>query len=199
MHPEPLEHLVRTLARLPALGRRSAERIAFRLVRDRQGLVNDLISALNDFQQQVARCTRCGAVTVREENPCLLCRDPRRDDSLLCVVEDAADVMLIERAGGFRGRYHVLQGKLSPAEGTGVQDIQAAALYRRVQQEGIREVLLALNTDVESDATAGFLHDALARLNVRVTRLALGIPVGSGLAYADAVTLSRAISGRQDF
>lgn len=192
-----LERLSERLSRLPGIGRRSAERMALRLARDPGGLASDLMAALRDVVANVRCCGRCGNVTTVDEDPCRLCVDPARDGAQLCVVEDASDILTIERAGGYRGRYHALLGKLSPMQGTGPRDIRVEALVRRVEQEGVRELVLALNTDVESDATARYIGELFKDRPVRVTRLAFGLPAGSGIMYADAVTLSRAMKGRQ--
>ena len=198
MHPQPLEQLIRILSRLPAVGRRSAERMAYRLIQQQDTLMADLMNVLTDSHRRLRVCSRCGAITVQEKNPCSLCTDPAREP-VLCIVEDVGDVESIERAGGFRGRYHVLGGKLSPMKGIGPAELRLDALMDRIREEQIAEVIIALNTDVESDATAHFLKDQLGPLGVRCTRLAFGIPVGSGIEYADAVTLSRAMRGRTDW
>lgn len=195
---EPLEPLIRTLARLPGIGRRTAERIALRLVREPdRALARELAAALRGLDDAVRLCGRCGAVTTATEDPCRLCRDPRRDGQVICVVEDPADIEPIEKSGGFRGRYHALMGKLSPMRGESAGNPRFEALRQRVAAEGVTEVILALNTDVESDATAAFLREQLAPLGVRVTRLAVGLPAGSGIAWSDPVTLSAALRGRQ--
>lgn len=198
MIPAPFEQMVRMLARLPAIGRRSAERIAFKLIRQNDTLLTDLTASLNEAHRLLCSCRRCGAVTLREKDPCALCTDTARDP-VICLVEDPADVEAIEAAGGFHGRYHVLGGKLSPMRGTGPGELRLELLKQRIREEGIREVLIALNTDVESDATAHFLKDQLGPSGVRCTRLAFGLPAGSGVEYADAVTLSRAVRGRIDW
>lgn len=194
---EPLDRVAAALRRLPGVGRRSAERMAQALALGQGALARELRSALADLESQVAVCSRCGNLTLRSENPCRICTDARRTDGLLCVVQDVTDLWLIEKAGAFRGRYHVLQGVLSPGQGSGVGDTSIDALLERVRKEAVTEVLLALNADVESDATAAFLREALARSQVRVSRLARGLPAGGGLAYADAVTLARAIEDRR--
>lgn len=196
---EPLDRIMALLAKLPGVGKRSAERMAMALSRDPAGLMKELASALLDASQRMAACEKCGRQTLRDENPCGLCADPRRDDRWLCVVEDPSDIDRIERAGVFRGRYHALLGRISPMRGEGIAQLRIDALLERVRRESVREVLLALNTDTESDATASFLRDALAPLGVTVTRLARGIPTGSAVAYADTVTLARAIENRQGF
>jgi len=198
MISSPFEQMVRMLARLPAIGRRSAERIAFKLIRQNETLLPELTATLNEAHRLLCSCSRCGAVTLREKNPCARCSDSTRDP-VICLVEDAADVEAIEEAGGFHGRYHVLGGKLSPMKGTGPGDLRLDLLKQRIREEGIREVVIALNMDVESDATAHFLRDQLAPSGVSCTRLAFGLPAGSGVEYADAVTLSRAMRGRIDW
>ncbi len=193
-----LDSLIRALSRLPGLGRRSAERAALALVRRPDPLLDDLVRALQQARQQVRCCERCGAFTAVEENPCRLCTDPARDDSLLCVVEEAGDILALERTGGFQGRYHALMGKLSPAKQTGPAELRVQALVTRIGGGRVREVLLALSTDMEGDATAGFLAEMLRPRGVRVTRLAFGLPADSGVGYSDALTLKRAIGGRME-
>lgn len=194
---EPLEQVAAILRRLPGVGRRSAERMAHALAAAPGGLARELKNALSEMESQVGFCSRCGNLTLKSENPCRICADPRRDDRVLCVVHDAADLLLIEKAGTYRGRYHVLRAILSPGQGTGVAETNIDALLDRVSREGVTEVILALNADVESDATASFLRDALTPRNVRVSAPARGIPAGSGLAYADHVTLARAMEDRR--
>lgn len=191
-----LDRLTACLARLPGIGSRSAERMALRLARDSQTLLRDLISALEDVAERVCFCSRCGAVTQAGANPCLLCSSPTRDGTMLCVVEDPNDILLIERSGAFEGRYHALMGKISPMKGDGPANLRMDSLRERVRKEGIREVVLALNTDVEGDATASFIEDMLRPGGVKVSRLAFGLPVGSGIMYSDPVTLGRAMRGR---
>jgi len=195
--PEPLARLIGLLARLPGIGRRSAERIALLLVRDGPGLAGELSLALANLPARVKCCSLCGNVTLAEADPCRLCTDPRRDPHVLCVVEEADDIPLIEKAGVFHGRYHALMGRLSPMRGEGLHNTRIEGLLKRVREGGVQEVILALGTNVESDATAAFIAHELARAGLKVSRLALGIPAGSELAYSDPVTLSRAIQGRQ--
>ena len=196
---EAMEKLMAVLGRLPGLGRRSAERIALKLVRDRgRNLARELIAALQEVDAQVRLCSRCGHLTGVEEDPCRLCTDPRRDARLLCVVEDPSDIVQLEKSGAFRGRYHALMGKLSPMKGEGVRNLRVDALLARIAEEKIEEVILALNTDVESDATASFLRQLLAACSVKVSRIAFGLPAGSGIAYSDPVTLQRAMEWRRE-
>ena len=197
----PIESLVRSLSRLPGLGRRSAGRAALALVREPDRLLEPLVLALRDAQANVCACARCGAFTVRGEDPCALCTDATRDGGVVCVVEEAADVVTIESSGAFRGRYHVLAGKLSPVRHCGPEKLRIAELKDRIAREGFGEVLLALSTDMEGDATAGYLAETLrafpsADAPVRVTRLAFGLPADSGVAYSDPLTLRRAITHR---
>ena len=194
---EPLDRLSVLLARLPGVGRRSAERMALKLARDSRGLVRDLIGALQEVDAKVCACSLCGGITLKSKDPCPLCQDPKRDDHTICVVEDPGDILLMERTGQFRGRYHALMGKISPMKGEGLQDLRVESLLSRIDQENVEEVVLALNSDVESDATATFLQHALSTRKVKVSRLAFGIPAGSEIAYSDPVTLSRALQNRQ--
>lgn len=194
---EAVERLVSVLAKLPGLGRRSAERIALRLVRDRgRGTAAEIIAALQGLESQVRLCAVCGAMTSADRDPCRICTDPRRETRVLCVVEDPSDIASIEGSGGFQGRYHALMGRLSPMRGEGPRQLRVEALVRRIGEDRIEEVILALNTDAESESTAQWLAGKLAVLGVRITRIAYGIPVGSGIAYSDPVTLQRAIAGR---
>lgn len=192
-----LEQLVRAFSKLPSIGRRSAERMALRLVGRDDALVSDLVTALENVREHVCLCSRCGAITVRTADPCSYCTDPRRDDRVLCVVEEAGDLLMIEQSAEFRGRYHVLGGRLSPRRREGLKTLRIDALVRRLVEEKFEEVILATDSDVEGDATAAYLQELLADKRVRVSRLALGLPAGSGIAYSDPVTLSRAIKGRQ--
>ena len=194
---DPLARLTTALSRLSGIGRRSAERIAIKLARDPGTLIKDLILALQEVESNLKACSRCGNITLRTEDPCRICTDPRRDGRLLCVVEDPSDISTLEKAGEFHGRYHALMGKLSPMKGEGLPNLRVESLIKRIQDEKIEEVILALNSDVESDATASFLAHALGGLPIRISRLAFGIPAGSEISYSDPVTLSRALQGRQ--
>lgn len=197
----PIDTLERALARLPGLGRRSAGRAALALLRDPERLLDPLVLALGDARENVCCCPRCGAFTVRGVEPCALCTDAARDGARVCVVEEPADIVTVEGAGAFRGRYHVLGGKLSPARRMGPERLRLGELKDRIAREGFAEVLLALSTDMEGDATAGFVAETLrdwpsATAPVRVTRLAFGLPADSGVAYSDPLTLRRAIVHR---
>jgi recombination protein RecR len=193
---EALQRLVTALGKLPGVGRKSAERMAMRLAVGRRDLINELLTALAFVQKSVTGCSKCGSPTLVEENPCRLCTSPGRDDGMLCVVEEPADIITIERSGGFRGRYHALMGALSPPKRQGPEDLRIDSLVARVREEGVSEVVLALNTDVEGDATASFVEEVLRGEQVKVSRLAFGLPAGSGIRYSDPVTLERAFRGR---
>ncbi len=194
--PEPVTQLVAALGRLPGIGPRSAERLALHLVQTDTGFVRQLADALVVARERVANCERCGALT--ESQPCPICADDRRDGTLLCVVERPLDILSLEKSGTFRGRYHSLGGKLSPLNGVGPEDLKLAELERRVPAEGVKEVILALSSDVEGDATCHYLGKRLTAFGVRISRIAQGLPAGSGLEFADELTLSRALEGRRE-
>jgi len=192
----PVDNLIRSLAKLPGLGRRSAERAALALLRKPELLLDTLVAALQEARATVCCCSVCGGFTSKEHNPCKLCTSATRDDAVLCVVEEPADIFSIERSGGFNGRYHALMGKLSPSRQSGPSELRLGALAERVARGGVKEVLLALSTDMEGDTTAGYIGELLRPSGVRVTRLAFGLPADSGVGYSDPLTLKRAISGR---
>jgi len=194
----PLDDLTAAFEKLPGIGKRSAERMTLALVQNRDGLARKLAHALLAADEQVGSCSRCGSITVSKENPCALCTDKRRATGLLCVVESPGDIIKIENSRGFKGRYHVLGGHLSPALGKSVADLRVNELLSRLQPEKITEVILALGTDVESEATVSYLAEVLTSRTIKVSRLAFGLPSGSAIEYADATTLQRAIEGRQN-
>lgn len=194
-----IDRLISYLNKLPGIGRRSAQRIAYELASRRDNLLQDLASALQDTAQNTAVCSRCGGITRSDENPCVYCTDSSRNSSILCVVETPMDILLIESTGSYSGRYHVLGGKISPMRGRGMDTLKIDALRRRIQTEGINEVFLALNSDVESDATAGMLKDLLNGMGISFSRPAMGVPAGSGIAFIDRITLNNAIQNRQTF
>lgn len=194
----PLDTLTRQLARLPGVGRKSAERMAIACVRRPDDLVDGLIRSLDEVRRQVRCCSLCGSITTVGADPCRLCTDPARDATRLCVVEETADIAALERSGGYRGRYHALLGRISPMQETGPSDLRVASLLQRVASDAVEEVILALSTSMEGDATAAYLTARLKSAGVHVTRLAMGIPAGSGVGYSDPVTLARAMDGRQE-
>ena len=194
----PIDELEKCLARLPGLGRRSASRAALALVREKERLLRPLAAALTAAETGTACCSRCGAFTIVGRDPCDLCSDPTRDASVVCVVEDPSDIVAIEASGAFRGRYHALGGKLAPARRMGPEGLRLSELRDRVLREGVSEVLLALSTDMDGDATASYIAELLGDTGAKVTRLAFGLPADSGIAYSDPLTLRRAIRGRMD-
>jgi len=192
----PIAELETALSRLPGLGRRSASRAALALVREPSRLMEPLAEALREARATVRCCSRCGSFTTVDRDPCDLCTDATRDGSSVCVVEEPADVVSIEASGAFKGRYHSLGGKLSPSRRLGPDRLRLRELADRVRAEGFTEVLLALSTDMEGDATAGYIAELLRGSGAKLTRLAFGLPVDSGVAYSDPLTLRRAIANR---
>jgi len=189
-----IEKLVRLLAKLPGLGPRSARRVALQLLKKRETLLAPLAAAMQDAARAIRDCEICGNLDTT--SPCALCRDTRRDTHVLCIVEDVADLWALERAGVFRGRYHVLGGALSALDGITPERLNIAALLARVGS-GVDEIILAMNATVEGQTTAHYLMDVLASQNVKVTRLAHGVPVGGELDYLDEGTLSAAFKARR--
>ena len=185
------------LAKLPGIGRKTAQRLTFFLLKQPAETAERLAEAIRRVRGRVTACGTCGNLS--EDDPCPICRDPRRDAALLCVVEESADVGAIERAGRYRGLYHVLGGRLSPLEGVGPDQLHLAQLVARVSNgSGVREVIVATNPSMEGEATATYLQQVLKPSGVRVTRIARGLPVGGDLEYADAVTIAQALSARRD-
>ena len=191
-----IEELITELARLPGIGRKTAQRLTFHMLQQPPELVGRLASALVAVGERVRPCEECGNLT--EEQPCGICRDPRRDPAVLCVVEDASAVGLVDRATDFKGRYHVLGGHLSPLDGVGPEALRLERLVRRVEEGSVREVILATNPSMEGEVTATYIQQLLAGHEVRVTRLARGLPMGGDLEYVDGVTLAHALVARQE-
>jgi recombination protein RecR len=196
MFEGPVQRLVDEMARLPGIGQKTAQRLAFHLLAVEETDARRLATAIVDMREQVSQCSRCFNVAAGEE--CSICRDTRRDNSLVCVVERPQDVVVVERTQEFRGRYHVLGGSLSPINGIGPGQIRIEELKARIEPEGITELILATNPTVEGDATAMYIARELKPLGVKVTRLASGLPVGGDLDYADELTLGRALAGRME-
>ncbi len=196
--PESIQSLINSLERLPGIGPKSASRLAFYLLRAPDEVSQNLATALADLKAKTAFCQECFNITEAGRERCEICESSRRDGSLICVVEEALDVLALERTGGFQGKYHVLQGVLSPIEGIGPDDLKIKQLIARVSKGEVKEVILATNPSMEGDATALYLRQHLEPLGVKVTRLARGLPVGGDLEYADQNTLLRALSGRQE-
>jgi recombination protein RecR len=197
----PIARLVQQLAKLPGIGEKTAARLAFHILRASPEDAAALAAAIAEVRQKIKLCGTCCDLT--ETDPCGICRDERRDASLVCVVAQPQDVVAIERAGGYRGRYHVLHGVLSPLDGVGPDDLRVSELLRRAGASGpagggVREVILATSPSVEGEATAVYLAKLLRPLGVRATRIATGVPMGGELEYADQLTLARAIDGRRE-
>jgi recombination protein RecR len=196
----PIARLVQQLAKLPGIGEKTAARLAFHILRASPEDAAALAAAIADVRQKIRFCSVCCDLT--ESDPCAICRDQRRDGSMVCVVAQPQDVVAIERAGGYRGRYHVLHGVLSPLDGVGPDDLRVAELLRRCGGhevgEAVAEAILATSPSVEGEATAVYLAKLLRPLGVRATRIATGVPMGGELEYADQVTLARAIDGRRE-
>jgi recombination protein RecR len=191
-----IEELITELARLPGIGRKTAQRLTFHLLQQPSEQAVRLSSALIAVTERVRPCAECGNLT--EDQPCAICGDPRRDPATLCVVEEASAVSVVDRSTDFRGHYHVLGGHLSPLDGIGPESLRLDRLVQRVREGGVREVILATNPSMEGEATATYVQHLLAGLGVRVTRLARGLPMGGDLEYVDGVTLAHALVARQD-
>lgn len=195
-YARPVERLITELSKLPSIGPKSAQRIAFHVVRGRPDDAKALAEALREVKERIKPCRRCFNLT--EEEECDICRDPRRDTAVICVVEDPYDIGPIERTGEYRGLYHVLGGSLSPLDGIEPEDLRIAELVERVDAEGTKEIVVATNPNTTGEATALFIAQELKEKPVRVTALASGLPVGGDLEYADEVTLGRAFAGRRE-
>jgi recombination protein RecR len=194
--PDPITSLISALNKLPGIGPRSAERIALHLVQADPVVVKQLADAILHAREKIHFCTTCGALT--EKSPCPICTDTRRDSSLVCVVEYAVDILSVEKSGSYHGKFHVLGGKISPLDGVEPEDLRIAELEKRLACEPVKEIVIALSTDVEGDATSHYLAKRLARKGLKISRIAYGLPAGSGLEFADELTLSRALEGRRE-
>jgi recombination protein RecR len=191
----PVASLINELSKLPTIGPKTAARVAFHLLNRPETEARALADAIVALKERVRSCGRCFSIT--EEDPCLLCTDPRRDASLLCVVAEAKDIFAIERSGAYRGRYHVLGGLISPMDGIGPSQLRVKELVERVSSEQPREIVIATNPNAEGEATALYLSRLIAPSGVAVTRLAYGLPIGGELDYADEVTLAKSFEGRR--
>jgi recombination protein RecR len=194
-YPKPVQNLIAQLSRLPGIGKRSAERIALHLLKANADTNQQLAQAILEAKSKIRNCSRCGHYT--ELDPCVICSNPRRDSSLICVVESPNDILTLERAATFEGVYFSLMGRISPLDGIGPEQLRIGALAERVKRDKPKEVILALSADVESEATAHYVAEQLKPLGVLVTRIGLGLPAGSALESADEVTLSRSLEGRR--
>ena len=194
--PASLQDLVDQFKKLPGIGAKSAQRLAFHVLRTPREDAERLCTAIRDVKDRVTYCTTCNNIT--DVDPCPLCTDDARDHRVICVVEEPQDVNVVDKTGGFKGVYHVLMGAISPLQGVGPDDLKIKGLLARIGVDGVDEVILATNPTVEGEATAIYLARLIKPLGVRVTRIAMGIPVGSDLEYADEVTMTRAMEGRRD-
>lgn len=195
VYPGHLKKLVEALTRFPGIGQKSAQRIAFYLLSCSREDVVAIARAMVDAKDKLGFCQTCGSLA--EADLCIYCSDPKRDNNLLCVVQEPRDVLVLERTGQYSGLYHVLHGALSPLDGIGPEELKLDRLVSRIKESEIREVIIATNPNVEGDATAGYLARLLNPLSIRVTRIAFGLPVGGDIEYADDLTLSRALDGRR--
>lgn len=196
MTAPPLANLINELTRLPGIGEKSAARLAYHILKRPAADAEALAAAIIEVKTKIVRCSSCNNMT--DVQPCAICTDPRRDQGLLCVVEEAFNIPTVESTRDFRGLYHVLLGALSPLKGVGPDEIDVAGLVRRIRAGSIREVIVATNPNVEGEATALYIAQQIRPLGVRVTRLAFGLPVGGDLEYADQVTMSKALEGRRE-
>ncbi|OWZ83628.1 recombination mediator RecR [Natranaerobius trueperi] len=195
-YPKPINQLIESLSYLPGIGPKTAERLAFYIITMSGNKVDHLITALQNAKNKVFNCSVCNNLTDRD--PCLICQDERRESGLICVVQDPKDVIAIEKVRDFQGRYHVLQGVISPMEGIGPDDLNMKELLERINSENIKEILIATDPTVEGEATAMYLTKLVKPMGVKVTRLAYGLPMGGDLEYADEMTLQQAFEGRKE-
>ena len=196
MLPRTVQRLIDEFSRLPGIGPKSASRLTFFLLRAADNQAGELAIALQELKERTRLCSVCFNIT--EEDPCPICADDARDGALLCIVEEPLDVLAIERSRAYSGRYHVLHGAISPVEGIGPDDLRVAELVERVAKGNFQEIILATNPTLEGESTALYLQRRLADQNVRLSRLARGLPVGGDLEYTDEITLGRAFEGRQN-
>ena len=195
-YAKPIDHLIEALTRLPGIGKKTASRLAFHILRSSSSEAQELARAILDVKEKIRLCLTCFNLT--DEDPCRICQEERRSTEILCVVEGPNDLIAIENTGAFNGRYHVLHGTISPLEGIGPDDLKIKELLGRLQKERISEVILATNPTVEGGTTALYLTDLIKPLGIKVTRIAYGIPMGSEIEYSDGMTLSKALEGRRE-
>ena len=193
-YPASIQNLIKNIAKLPGIGEKTAERLALHLLRGSRQEAEQLAGSILNIKDKVRRCSRCYALS--DDELCGLCGDPGRDPSFLCVVEQPADMVAVEKSGAFRGLYHILSGTLSPMNGIGPEDIRIRELIARIGQDQVKEVVLATSTNVEGEATASYIAQVLESYPVKVTRIASGVPMGGDLKYVDQVTLKRALETR---
>jgi recombination protein RecR len=193
-YPASIQNLIRNIAKLPGVGEKTAERLAMHILRGSRQEAERLAHSILNVKDKVKLCTSCFALS--DEETCSLCSDPARDPTFVCVVEQPADMVAVEKSGAFRGRYHILSGALSPMNGVGPEDIRIRELIARIEKDRVKEVVLATSTNVEGEATASYVAQALAKYPIKITRIASGVPMGGDLKYVDQVTLKRALETR---
>jgi len=196
IHAKPIDHLIEALSKLPGIGKKTASRLAFHILRSNLSEAQELARAILDVKEKIRLCSICFNLT--DEDPCWICRDGRRTPEILCVVEGPNDLIAIEHTGTYNGRYHVLHGTLSPLEGIGPEELKIKELMERLQKERIKEVILATNHTVEGGATTLYITELVKPLGVKVTRIAYGVPMGGEIEYSDGMTLSKALEGRRE-
>ncbi len=196
VYPGALKKLVEVLCRFPGIGPKTAQRLAFFLLGQSREEVVAIARAMVEAKDKLSFCKECGSLA--ETNKCAYCSDPKRDGSLICIVQEPRDVVVLEQTGRYRGLYHVLHGALSPLDGIGPEELKLDQLVERIKKLGVQEIIIATNPNVEGDATAGYLARLFNPLSIRVTRIAFGLPVGGDIEYADELTLSRALDGRRE-
>ncbi len=196
LHAKPIDHLIEALSKLPGIGKKTASRLAFHILRGSPSEAQELARAILDVKEKIRLCSTCFNLT--DEDPCRMCQDEQRNKEVLCVIEGPNDLIAIESTGEYKGRYHVLHGTLSPLEGVGPDDIKIKELLERLKKEKVSEVILATNPTVEGGATALYLSDLIKPLGIRVTRIAYGIPMGGEIEYSDGMTLTKAMEGRRE-
>ncbi len=196
-YPGPIKELIEALSTLPGIGPKSAERLAFHVINMPRKNVSNIADSLLEVKDKIFNCSLCNNLT--DQEPCYICRDDNRDKKVICVVQEAKDVIAMEKIGEYKGAYHVLQGAISPMDGVGPEELKVKKLLQRIEELNAIELILATNPTVEGEATAMYLSKAVKPLNVRVTRLAYGLPMGGDLEYVDEMTLSKALEGRKEF
>jgi len=195
-HPSSIKNLIDKLTRLPGLGPKAAERIVFYLLKKDKQFIDELSKNINTLKNEVKLCNRCYNIT--NQDPCIICRDPKRDKTTVCIVAEPQDVLVIEKTGEYNGLYHILGGVLNPVEGITPDKLKIKELVNRIKKNGIKETIIATNPDLEGESTSMYLARHLKPLNLKITRLAKGLPMGSTIEYADEVTISSALKGRQE-
>jgi recombination protein RecR len=194
-YPEPIERLIEHLSRLPGIGRKSATRLAFFILNAKESYVSELSRSLSDVKEKIRLCSVCFNIT--DSDPCVICRDERRDKSVLCVVEESSHMMVIEACSPGTFRYHILHGVINPIEGVGPDEVRIKELQERISREGIGEVIVATNPNIEGNTTAHYIAEILGRMGVKVTRIASGVPIGGDLVYLDPLTIKSSLDNRK--